>query len=160
MRHSASMVGSVGFVVFVTAAVTVGFDSPARAADDFSGSLVGSLVDMNDMRPLMAVDSTARPAGKLRSTGSPASTRQSVPDRDRASSYRSDEVFGHSKVAVPLLVADLEPQKMGADIRPMSGRSVGARPAAPWTRPLTRALNETAGPTGDSSASWSSYGRR
>jgi hypothetical protein len=154
------MVDSVAFATVLTAAVIASFGTSARAADALSGSLVGGLVDMSDMRPLLAMDAPSKSAGRSRSTGSQAFTRQSVPDRDRAASYRTDELFGHSKVALPLLVVDLEPQQVGSDIRPMSGRSVGARPAAAWTRPLIRPLGESVGPTRQSATSWSAYGQR
>jgi hypothetical protein len=160
MSHSRSLVGSVGVAVAVTAMVIVGVGSAARASDGFSGSLVGGFVNLNDMQPLAEIDSSARSSAPSRAAASRGLTRQSVPARDRAASYRSDEVFGHSKVALPLLVADLEPQQAGFDIRPMSGRSVGARPAAAWTRPLIRPLDAADGPARDSSTSWSSYGRR
>lgn len=62
--------------------------------------------------------------------------RQSVPDVDRASFYRLGEVFTHSKIAMPLLVVDLEPQSL-MYVRPMSGRSVGAVPSAHWTRAVS-----------------------
>ena len=63
-------------------------------------------------------------------------TRQSVPDQNRASHYRLREVFAHSKVVTPLLVADLEPPSL-LYVRPMSGRSVGAAPSARWTRAVS-----------------------
>lgn len=62
--------------------------------------------------------------------------RQSVPDRNRSSHYRIHEVFAHSKIAMPLLVADLEPQSL-LYVRPMSGRSVGATPSARWTKAVS-----------------------
>jgi hypothetical protein len=72
-----------------------------------------------------------RPAVSVRSLA-----RQSVPDLNRASYYRLGEVFTHTKVVMPLLVADLEPQ--GAlFVRPMSGRSVGATPSARWTKAVS-----------------------
>jgi hypothetical protein len=62
--------------------------------------------------------------------------RQSVPDQNRAAYYRTGEVFSHSKIAMPLLVVDLEPQGL-LYVRPMSGRSVGATPTARWTRAVS-----------------------
>ena len=106
------------------------------AEDD--GSLIGGLADMVDMEPLAGADSWAMgeataSTGEVKA-GIRASVRQSVPARDRATTYRSGELFRNSKVAVPLLVADLEPRVI-AVAQPMSGRSVGARPAAARTRP-------------------------
>ena len=92
------------------------------------------------MEPLMDLDNgEAAAAEAAESTASVkasigASVRQSVPVRDRATNYRAAELFRNSKVALPLLVADLEPQVIFVP-QPMSGRSVGARPSAPWTRP-------------------------
>jgi hypothetical protein len=63
-----------------------------------------------------------------------ASVRQSVPVRNRSATYRTAELFRNSKVALPLLVADLEPQVVFVP-QPMSGRSVGARPSGSWTKP-------------------------
>ncbi|MFM7135889.1 MAG: hypothetical protein ACKO1M_02300 [Planctomycetota bacterium] len=99
--------------------------------------IVGGLADMGDMEPLANVGSNT---GLIASTsahevnaGVRASARQSVPVRDRSTTYRTGELFRHSKVALPLIVADLEPRVV-ATAQPMSGRSVGARPAAAWTR--------------------------
>lgn len=115
-------------------AVSVG--SQAIAADGFSGSLVGGLADVSDLSPLMAVDASVDvPAARGSAVaGSKSLGRQSVPAADRSTSYRGGEVFANSKVAVPLLVADLEPRSVSR-ARPMTGRSVGARPSAAWTRP-------------------------
>lgn len=150
-------------VVAVITLVTVAtFGSPAQAADGFSGSLVGELVDTSDMGPLMALDAVggSAPAAKARSASSSRSgVRQSVPDRDRAALYRSDEVFGYSKVALPLLVVDIESRQLGFDVLPMSGRSVGARPSAAWTRPLSVAAAPTAEPESRFTGAWGSLGR-
>jgi hypothetical protein len=131
------------------------------AEDD--GSLVGGLADMVDMEPLAGVDSWASgEATATTSTGTVkagirASVRQSVPARDRAATYRSGELFRNSMVAVPLLVADLEPRVI-AVAQPMSGRSVGARPAAAWTRPAgTPGVAPLA--RGREPAAWAAAGR-
>lgn len=109
-------------VVISLAAAFVG--GPRAMAGEFSG-LVGGLTDLADMQPLVVAEAeTAIP--RQRSAGVKASLRQSVPSRDRASLYRHDELFEMSRVATPLLVADLEPMAVVAP-RPMSGRSVGAR---------------------------------
>jgi hypothetical protein len=93
-------------------------------AEEFSG-LVGGLTDWADMQPLVAAEAeTATP--RQRPAGVKSSLRQSVPSRDRASLYRHNELFEMSRVATPLLVADLEPTAVALP-RPMSGRSVGAR---------------------------------
>ena len=111
---------------------------PAEDMED--NSIIGGLANFGDMEPLAdrsngeaaRVDAEKLTASVKASIG--ASVRQSVPVRDRAATYRAAELFRNSKVALPLLVADLEPQVIFVP-QPMSGRSVGARPSAPWTRP-------------------------
>jgi hypothetical protein len=115
----------------------LGGDS-ARGAEAFpagSASVLSGLVADSDLetrtvkherwndgsRPIVSVKSLAR---------------QSVPDEHRATFYRLGEVFTHSKIAMPLLVVDLEPQSL-LYVRPMSGRSVGATPSAHWTRAVS-----------------------
>jgi len=108
-------------------------------AEDEAGSIISGLADIGGMETLTergdgqaAATDTAKTASVKASVG--AKVRQSVPVRDRAATYRTAELFRNSKVALPLLVADLEPQVIFVP-QPMSGRSVGARPSAPWTRP-------------------------
>lgn len=101
-------------------------------------SLIGGLADVGDMRPMSTIGirqpklaaGDAAPEGVRASIR--ANVRQSVPTRDRAATYRTAEVFRNSKVVLPLLVADLEPQVIVLP-QPMSGLSVGAPPAAAWT---------------------------
>lgn len=88
---------------------------------DFKARIVKHERWNDGSRPIVSVKSLAR---------------QSVPDVDRASFYRLGEVFTHSKIAMPLLVVDLEPQSL-MYVRPMSGRSVGAVPSAHWTRAVS-----------------------
>jgi hypothetical protein len=103
-------------------------------------SIIGGLANIGDMEPLAdrgngeaaTADAAKMTASVKASIG--ASVRQSVPVRDRSVTYRTAELFRNSKVALPLLVADLEPNVISVP-QPMSGRSVGARPSAPWTRP-------------------------
>lgn len=106
-----------------------------------AGSLIGGLADAGDMEPMGGLG--PQQAGNRTNTNNHpsaaevrasirANVRQSVPTRDRAASYRTAEVFRNTKVALPLLVADLEPRVIVAP-QPMSGLSVGARPAAAWT---------------------------
>lgn len=67
--------------------------------------------------------------------------RSSVPALNRAQSYAPGEVFTNSKSLMPLLVSDIEPVVVAVS-RPLSGRSVGARPSLPFVKsfakPLTR----------------------
>ena len=133
----------LGWSVPLMALITLaGANCPAEGIVDLG--LVGGLADMGDLEPAAGGDSwasgeaaefksEAKSSGEVKA-GIRASVRQSVPARDRAATYRHAELFRNSKVALPLLVADLEPQVV-AVARPMSGRSVGALPAASWTRP-------------------------
>ena len=120
------------------AVVTICLTS-ASGADGVPGgsdSLVGGLAVLSDLQAIAATDAPVLfplmsdvPATKQ------AMARQSVPTRDRAMFYRGTAVFSLSKVAMPLLVADLE-QREVSETRPMSGHSVGARPSAAWTRTI------------------------
>ena len=111
---------------------------PAEDMED--GSLIGGLANIGDMEPVAGraygevatADAAKATAGVKAGIG--ASVRQSVPVRDRAATYRTAELFRNSKIALPLLVADLEPQVISVP-QPMSGRSVGARPSGSWTKP-------------------------
>jgi hypothetical protein len=114
------------------------FTPAALAAEGFLNGpdgIVGGLAQLGDLAPLAAIDRAASVGSGSAATPAsrPGLGRQSLPARDRALSYRSNELFVHSKSAVPLLVADLEPRQASV-ARPMSGRSVGARPSAAWTR--------------------------
>jgi hypothetical protein len=146
-------------MVSVVALTVASSGSPSEAGDGFSGSLVGEFADMTDMEPLLAMDASGKSAAKPRPASAKTGVRQSVPDRDRAASYRSDEFFGYSKVAVPLLVVDIEPRQLGFDVLPMSGRSVGARPSAAWTRPLGVSAAATVEPASRVTGTWRSVGR-
>lgn len=129
----------------------------AEGIDD--AGIIGGLADMGDMEPLAGAGGwadAAATAGDVRASVR-ANVRQSVPARDRAASYRSGELFRNSKAALPLLVADLEPRLI-AVAQPMSGRSVGARPAAAWTR--SAAAPVAVSPTrGRQPATWAASGR-
>jgi hypothetical protein len=104
-----------------------------------AGSIISGLADIGGMETLTergdgqaAATDAAKTASVKASVG--AKVRQSVPVRDRAATYRTAELFRNSKVALPLLVADLEPHVISVP-QPMSGRSVGARPSGSWTKP-------------------------
>ena len=138
-----------------------GANCPAEGIVD--GSIIGGLADMGDIESLAGMDSwesgeatAAKSAGEVKA-GIRASVRQSVPAHDRAATYRHAELFRNSKVALPLLVADLEPQVL-AVARPMSGRSVGALPAAAWTRPAGAPV-ATSLTAGREPAAWAAAGR-
>ena len=111
---------------------------PAEDMED--NSIIGGLANFGDMDSLVdrgngeaaRADAEELTASVKASIG--ASVRQSVPVRDRSVTYRTAELFRNSKVALPLLVADLEPHVISVP-QPMSGRSVGARPSGSWTKP-------------------------
>jgi len=63
--------------------------------------------------------------------------RSSTPDAERARSYASADPFSGTRAVLPLLVADLSPNR-SAGVRPLTGRSVGARPSLPLARPESR----------------------
>lgn len=136
--------------------------SPVLAADGFhfgTGSLVGGLSGSLDSSSLAgSVPATRIAAGRPQSSVTGSLARQSVPARDRATSYRGGELFANSKTALPLLVSDLQPQPVSR-ARPMAGRSVGARPAATWTRsmlPVAATAVESEPVRPASGASWAS----
>ena len=126
----------LGWCGFLTALIALaGASCPAESIGDTS--MIGGLSDMIALEPLAAAGdestSVAREAAGRSQSSLRSGGRQSVPARDRAATYRSEEVFRNSKAAMPLLVVDLEPQVIFVP-QPMSGRSVGATPAAAWTR--------------------------
>ena len=154
----------VPLMISVAIAV-VGTCGSVSAADGFlggSGSLVVGLTDASDLQPLMAAKSSTisrvRPTAAAMPVASNSRARQSVPASDRAASYGGD-LFRNSKVVLPLLVADLSPKTI-ATARPMSGRSVGARPSAPWTQSSIAPAAPQVAPGRESSVSWSSYSHR
>jgi hypothetical protein len=149
----------LGWSVPLTALIALaGVSCPAEGIVD--SGIIGGLADIGDMEPVTGVDAwergdaTAATVADTVKSGIRASVRQSVPARDRAASYRDGELFRNSKVALPLLVADLEP-RMIAVTQPMSGRSVGARPAAAWTRPGRAPIAASASAVRESAA-WAS----
>jgi len=116
-----------------------------------------------DLAPSSFVDGGAtvlRGARQSADTAKKAAVRQSVPTRDRAETYRFDEMFQNTRVAMPLLVADFEVSVVSV-ARPMSGRSVGAAPAAAWTRSILLPAGANAHSTHSSTPSaWNGNGHR
>lgn len=98
---------------------------------------------MSDLEPLAAI--AALQQGTILTDISVAKAfakidtqlRSSVPALNRAQSYAPGEVFTNSKSVMPLLVSDIEPVVVAVS-RPLSGRSVGARPSLSFAKPLTR----------------------
>lgn len=152
MRSSLALPSSLAVQVSLLAASLSGAFAPTvLAAEGFLAGhdgIVGGLAVLGDLEPLAAIDrSKSASIGPVVTPAARQSLgRQSLPARDRSLSYRNADLFALSKAAVPLLVADLEPRQASV-ARPMSGRSVGARPAAAWTRSVpgsTSFLSETA----------------
>lgn len=158
MRTSNNFQSWFGGLVAV-AVVAPALGAAALASDGVPLSIVGDLSSGADLAPLAVESRRSIDLNGAKSSVAAVKSfaRQSVPARDRADSYRDGEVFRNSKVALPLLVVDLEPQ--GAiGIRPMAGRSVGARPAAAWTRAATSA--PVVAPGAERSSRLSSFGQR
>lgn len=138
MRYSV-LVCSVSLTAAIALAGATGYAEGIVESNASDSSLIGGLAGVGDMEPVAgsgtqpAVQERAdRPSAEEVRASIRANVRQSVPTRDRAATYRTAEVFRNSKVALPLLVADLEPQVIVVPL-PMSGLSVGARPSASWT---------------------------
>jgi hypothetical protein len=107
-------------------------------AHAMQSDVVGSLSVMNDLEPSAGLPSLAQSmATKAAPIVTPGfQVRSSIPAVDRSQDYASRELFAHSKSVVPLLVGDIEPT-VAPVVRPMSGRSVGARPSLPWSKRST-----------------------
>jgi len=155
MRRSLIQLCLQGLAV-VTPIVVLVAAGPAVGGESFfssNGGIVEGLAVYGDLEPAGGV-AASTPSLTLAETSpmKQAMTRQSVPTRDRAVSYRGSEVFALSKTAMPLLVADLEPRGVSV-ARPMSGRSVGVRPSASWTRSLPT-LSESGTPSSGSVTQW------
>jgi len=156
-----------GLIVPLTAVIALlGSNCPAEGiggGSDDSGSIIGGLADLGDMEPVATAGAQAsgetngNPSAQKVAASIRANVRQSVPARERSATYRSSELFRNSKVALPLLVADLE-LRMIATAQPMSGRSVGARPAAAWTRSSPASVVVPLA-EGRQPAAWASVGR-
>ena len=69
-----------------------------------------------------------------------AQPRLSMPAVDRSRTLVAADLFPNSKAIVPLLVSDMNPNSTSFD-RPMSARSVGARPSLPFVNPQSRRLS-------------------
>jgi len=106
------------------------------------GSAVGDLGVVNGLS--MAVDLDPLSDEQVRNTEvKPAAysidvqPRVSVPAVDRSRVFAVRDLFPNSKIVMPLLVSDMNPNEVSID-RPMSARSVGARPSLPFVRPMSR----------------------
>lgn len=114
--------------------------STARAADLTLSAVGAGVVDgLAVMRDLEPIDAAPAPrfTPKLSATTFRTEARASTPDLDRSKSYSAVDPFASSRVVLPLLVEDLVPDQASV-MRPMTGRSVGARPSLPLARPGSR----------------------
>lgn len=137
MRHVAGSGGGwcVITVLLAAASLSGSVRGDNFGVDGLSFGLVTALADAAVLDPSVSGgDGGFAPS---RSKGVDAEVRQSVPVRDRSVSFREGDLFRNSKLALPLLVADLEPRSFAA-VRPMTGRAVGVQ--------QTRAGDSTARP--------------
>jgi hypothetical protein len=134
----ASMKRSLGSMWSWTtvALVCAGASAHAEGFNELTGGpgLVEGLAVMNDLEPSATV---AEPATRLSAYTFTTQARASTPAVDRSRSYGVADPFASSRAVFPLLVDDLTPNRV-AVARPMTGRSVGARPSLPLARPESR----------------------
>ncbi|MFM7244118.1 MAG: hypothetical protein ACKO40_08075 [Planctomycetaceae bacterium] len=120
------------------ALVSVG--TATRAEDlnlaEHGHGVVDGLAVMRDLEPIADVVA-ASPTSKPSAFTFRTEARASTPAVDRAKSYGSSDPFASSRAVLPLLVVDLTPSHASV-ARPMTGRSVGARPSLPLARPESR----------------------
>lgn len=132
--------GSMRSALSWTTVALVCAGSAARAADMSLAAMNSGVVDglavMRDLEPI-DVATSPRPAAKVSVYTFRTEARSSLPDMDRSKSYGETDPFASSRAILPLLVDDLNPNQ-ASYVRPMTGRSVGARPSLPLARPESR----------------------
>jgi hypothetical protein len=135
MKFSGSALTTIAWSCI--ALVSVG--TASRAADISYDSVVSGLAEMQDLEPIDASPARATPAARPSASAFTAITeaRSSTPDADRSRSYASADPFAGTRAVLPLLVIDLSPNR-SPGVRPLTGRSVGARPSLPLARPESR----------------------
>jgi len=136
MKSFGSMLSTLSW----TTVALVCAGSAARASDLTLSSVGGGVVDgLAVMRDLEPIDSTPAPrfTPKRSATTFRTEARASTPETDRSKTYSAVDPFASSRVVLPLLVDDLVPGQASM-MRPMTGRSVGARPSLPLARPESR----------------------
>jgi len=143
-RFSGSWVVRGSWAVLATVVMTAAGQAGGLSVDgDATGGIVGGLSVMADLEPLAEIAAMQRGTILTDVSGGKGfakpdtQLRSSVPAINRALSYAPSEVFANSKSVMPLLVSDIEPVVV-AVARPLSGRSVGARPSLSFAKPLTR----------------------
>lgn len=143
-RFSGSWVVRGSWAVLATVVMTAAGQAGGLSVDgNTDGDVVGGLSVMADLEPLAEIAALQRgtiltdiSVGKAFAK-TDTQLRSSVPALNRAQSYAPSEVFANSKAVMPLLVSDIEPVVVAVS-RPLSGRSVGARPSLSFAKPLTR----------------------
>lgn len=97
--------------------------------------VIDGLAVMSDLEPIDV--RPVEPAARLSAYTVSTQARSSMPEVDRSRSYGVADPFASSRAVLPLLVDDLTPNRVVV-ARPMTGRSVGARPSLPLARPESR----------------------
>ena len=143
-RFSGSWVVRGSWAALATVVMTAAGQAGGLSADgDATGGVVGGLSVMADLEPLAEIAAMQRGTILTDVSGGKGfakpdtQLRSSVPAINRARSYAPSEVFANSKSVMPLLVSDIEPVVVAVS-RPLSGRSVGARPSLSFAKPLTK----------------------
>lgn len=135
--------GSILTTLTWTSVVIVAAGTVSHAADiSYAGSDRSVVHDFTVTQDLEPLAMTATPARRPTPTTSTTYTftteaRSSTPDADRAKSYAAVDPFASTRAVLPLLVLDVNPNT-SSGVRPMTGRSVGARPSLPLARPESR----------------------
>lgn len=130
-----------------TAVVIVGASGVAAHADGLrifadgavpGGGIVDGLALVSHLDPLTP-DQVRNTEFKPTAYSIDSQPRLSMPAVDRSRDLVVKDLFPNTKSIVPLLVSDMDPNAVAVD-RPMSARSVGARPSLPLARPLSRPM--------------------
>lgn len=135
--------GSILTTMTWTSIVVACAGTVSRATDiSYAGldrSVVDGLAVMQDLEPVH-VDTASVPRiapNKFAAYTFTSEARSSTPELDRSKSYASADPFASTRAVLPLLVLDLIPNR-SSGVRPLTGRSVGARPSLPLARPESR----------------------
>jgi len=144
-RFSGSWVVRGSWAALATVVMTAAGQAGGLSVEDATGGIVGGSSVMNDLEPLAEIAAVKRGTIVTDASGGNAfakpdtQLRSSVPALNRAQSYAPSEVFANSKSVMPLLVSDIEPAAVAVS-RPLSGRSVGARPSLPFVKSFAKPL--------------------
>jgi hypothetical protein len=123
----------------LTVAAVGVISTAAHGEQHLPAGFVGDLAVIRDLEPtrgmpMKAVEAPRTPVRKFEAMARPAAPTEIPQVRPSG----APDVFTNTKSVLPLLVGDLEPHTVSySSMRPMSGRSVGARPSLPWTKPMS-----------------------